>query len=317
VSIATHIITSTLSAETLTIHYTSPVPKYASACSGTSRYASACECAGITASSTRNTVTVTSVLTVYTVPLITITKSWSSSNSHSIDTSSNHTPPPSSIRTPTTYKSQGSSHSTMLSSWSVPTPSPSSSHASSSSHAPSSSHSPLPSPSPSLSPSPLSSPSPSPSCSTYLLQARYGINAGGNHLHVSPSAIEDVYELVFDPLPFGDRSKRTAYRFTLDTVGRLGSNINGSPFHFEARTPTSTPNAVIDVADSFGASQNYPLNCSIDAGSSELSCSVDNDSEGHDTTNLLDCTYDTRLWQGTDTSAPQCIAAQIVAIPDC
>jgi hypothetical protein len=251
----------------------------------------------MTASSIQNTVTVTSDLTVYTVPLFTVTKSWSTANSHSPDTSSNYTPHPTSGRTSTTYGSQSSSHSTVSSSSSVLT--------SSSSSSPSSSTSPSP------------SPSPSPSCNTYLLQARYSINAGGDYVHISPSVIEDVYELVSDPLPFGDRSQRMAYRFTLDTVGRLSSNINGFPFYFEATTPTSTPNAVIDVADSFRAPGYYALNCLIDAGSSELSCTVENGSGGHSTTNLLDCTYEARLLQGTDTSAPQCTAAQIVAIPDC
>jgi len=307
VSVVTHTTTSTLSAETLTVYDTSPVPKYASACSDTSRYASACDCAGITASSTQVTVTVTSDLTVYTVPLITVTKSWSTSNSHSTDASSSYTQSPSSSRTTTTYSSQSTSYSTIPSSSSVSTLSPSPSSSPSSSPSASSSSS--------LSTSP--SPSPSPSCNTYLLQAKYGINAGGDYLHVSPSAVEDVYQLVFDPLPSGDRSQRTAYRFTLDTLGRFGIDINGFPFHFEAGTPNSTPNAVVAVADSFLAPRYYPLICSIDAGSSELSCSVDNDTQGQGSTNLLDCTYDARLYQGTDTSASQCIAAQIHAKPDC
>jgi hypothetical protein len=296
VFIVTHTTTSTLPAETLTIYDRSPVPKYASACPDPSRYASACDCVGITASSFQNIVTVTSDLTVYTVPLITVTKSWSTTKSRSADTSSNYTPSPSSDRTSTTYGSQSSSYSTVSSSSSVLI---------SSSSSPSSSTSPSP------------SPSPSPSCNTYLLQARYGINAGGEYVHISPGAIGEVYQLVFDTLPFGDRSQRTQYQFTLDAVGRLGSNINGNPFYFEANTPTSTPHAVIDVADSFMAPKFYPLNCSIDAGSSELSCSVENGSGGHDTTNFIDCTYEARLLQGTDTSASQCTAAQIVAIPDC
>ena len=70
------------------------VPSYASACSGSVRYVSACSCAGITAATTTlpvSAVETTYTNTVYYTPITTLTVTQSASSSYSYDSSSTST----------------------------------------------------------------------------------------------------------------------------------------------------------------------------------------------------------------------------------
>lgn len=100
------------------------MPSYASACSGSVRYVSACSCAGITAGTTTlpvSTVETTYTNTVHYTPTTTLTVTQSASSSYHYDSSSSYSYDSSSSST-YSYDSSSSSSSTPSTSSSGPTP---------------------------------------------------------------------------------------------------------------------------------------------------------------------------------------------------
>jgi hypothetical protein len=280
----------TLPTQYITVFVDAPtqvqVPSYASACSGSVRYVSACSCAGISADVTTLPPSYTEITytdTIYQTPITTLTimesspviTGSSSSFSYHYDSSSSYS-----------YSSYNSESSTFPSysqqSSTFPTYSSQSSTTS-------------------------SSPAPGPTfCSTYHLRATTG-NFKDWLLKVD-TGVDFSETLSFTPEDRVD----SRYLFTIQPDGQVRDRYNGGVWKSQTPSTNSTlvyspsANSPLNTADK------SPISCALEQITRELLCLI-----GHTPIVLETCGFDNaRLAQGTDLGF-QCDKVGVVAVPAC
>jgi hypothetical protein len=273
------------------------VPSYASACSGSVRYASACSCAGITADVTTLPPSYTEITytnTIYQTPIttrtITESNSGTSRSSYHSESSSSGSHRSSSTSTCSHDTSSSSSYHSSGHSSSVSTRSFSSTtHSSSfSTHSTSS-----------------STPVPTPQCNIYEMKATSG-NFNGQVIEYTQD-YNFPHTLFFTP----NNQHDSSFLFSLTPDGRInGGNGQGA---WVAATPSTNSSLVHEVTPSSPLnSEESPVVCVLEETTRALLCEV-----GGVRTVLQTCGYDnSRLAQGSALGF-QCNAVDLVAVPAC
>jgi len=263
------------------------VPSYASACSGSVRYVSACSCAGITASTTTlpaSAVETTYTNTIYYTPTTTLTVTQSASSSYHYDSSSSYTYDPSSSSTYSYDSSSSYSYS--------PTSSSSASASSVSSSTQSSSS---------------STSTPTPDCNTYELKATFQYSNFKDQFLELSQDYHFSYTLDFT----STNTHESRFLFNLLPNGQFqGVEGTGS---WVSEHPSTNSSLIYQVNPSSPLNDNrYPVICHLVGGSTRgVVCTVD----GYDTM-LQTCGYDnSRLAQST--AGFQCTVVNLVAVPAC
>jgi hypothetical protein len=231
----------TLPTQYITVFVDAPtqaqIPSYASACSGSVRYSSACSCAGISADVTTLPPSYTEITytdTIYQTPIttVTITESnpvvtSSSSYSYSSYSSESSTSP--------SYSQQSSTFPTYSS--------------------PSSTTSSSPAPSPTF-------------CSTYQFKATTG-NFKDWVLKVDTD-VDFSETLSFTPNDLGD----FRFIFTIQPDGQIRSHYNGGVW--KSQTPSTNSTLVYDPSDSspLNTADKSPIVCALEQTTRELLCLI-------------------------------------------
>jgi hypothetical protein len=282
------------------------VPSYASACSGSIRYASACSCAGISADVTTlppsyTEITYTDVIYQTPITTLTITESSpvitgsSSSFSYHYDSTSSYS-----------YSSYNSESSTFPTYSQQSSTFPTYSQQSSTFPTYSQQSSTFPTYS-SQSSTTSSSPAPGPTfCSTYQFKATTG-NFKDWVLKVDTD-VDFSETLSFTPDDLGD----SRFIFTIQPDGQVRSHYNGGVWKSQTPSTNSTLVYAPSANSPLNTADKSPIVCALGQTSRELLCLI-----GHTPTVLETCGYDNaRLAQGTDLGF-QCDKVGVVAVPAC
>lgn len=292
----------TLPTEYISVYVDAPtpvlVPSYASACSGSVRYVSACSCAGITADTTTlpaSAVEITYTNTIYYTPITTLTITESASSSYPYDSSSSYH-----YDSSTSYSHGSSSSYSHGSSSSYSHDSSSrSSHTSTSVSSSSSSSTSTTSSS--------STSTPTSDCNIYELKANFQYsNFKGQYLQLTQD-YNFAHTLSFTPTNTHDSS----FLFTLLPSGQF-QGVEGTGA-WVSEQPSSNSSLIYQVTPSSPLNDHrYPVICELVGGSERaVVCKVN----GYETM-LQTCGYDnSRLAQST--AGFQCTVVDLVAVPAC